>query len=327
MQHMSRRAVLATAGLLAGGTALRASAQSGYPNRTVTLISPAAPGSQTDVFSRALAVPLSQRLGKSVVIENRPGAGGLVGTQTLVRAAPDGHTLLYASNSGFLISPNLRRPPPFETPRDLAPIAITLSGPSVIVVGRKVSAGTIQDFVAELRANPGKYNLGSHGVGAFSHVAMEMFMGETRTEMVHVPYNGGGPLGAAFMAGDVDVALLDVLTARPLVDSGRGRVLATVGERRSPVYADAPLVAETVAPNLAMDFWLGIFAPAGTPAEIIERLHADINEVTRSPEGRSRAAENSMLTEPLPLPELRAKIAREWAEWQRVIRERNIAGS
>ena len=324
MRSMTRRALVAAAGSLSVMAPSLGRAQSGYPSRNVSILSPAAPGSQTDVFSRALAVPLGQRLGRPVVVENRPGAGGIVGTLATVRAAPDGHTILYASNSGLLIAPHLRRPAPYNTPRDLVPIAITLSGPSVIVVNRNITAATIEDFVGELRANPGKYNLGSHGVGAFSHVAMEMFMATTRTEMVHLPYNGGGPLGAAFLAGDVHVALLDVLTARPLVDSGRGRVLATVGERRSPVFPDAPLVSETVAPNLAMDFWLGLAVPAGTPAEIVERLHNEITEITRSEEARARAAHFSMLTDPLPLPALHAKVAREWEEWGRVIRDRNI---
>ena len=326
MRRIPRRGVLAATGALATAALAPASAQQGYPNRAVSLISPAAPGSQTDVFSRALSVPLGQRLGRPVVVENRPGAGGIIGTLATVRAVPDGHTILYASNSGFLISPHLRRPPPYVTPRDLTPIAITLSGPSVIVVNQTVAATTIEEFVAELRANPGKYNLGSHGVGAFSHVAMEMFMAQTGTEMLHLPYNGGGPLGAAFLAGDVHAALFDVLTARPMVASGRGRVLATVGERRSPIFPDAPLVSETVAPGLAMDFWLGLLAPAGTPPEIVERLHTEINDITRSNEGRSRAAEVSMLTEPLPLPALRAKVEREWEEWGRVIRDRNIMG-
>jgi tripartite-type tricarboxylate transporter receptor subunit TctC len=325
MRGTTRRGLLASAGLLASGAALNhARAQPGFPSRTVTIISPAAPGSQTDVFSRGLATPLGQRLGRTVVIENRPGAGGIVGTLAAIRAAPDGHTLIYASNSGSLIAPQLRRPPPYVTPRDLRPVAMTLSGQSVIVVNQAIAANTIQDFVTELRANPQKFNLGSHGVGAFSHIAMEMFMAETGTEMLHLPYNGGGPLGTAFLAGDVHVALFDVLTARPLVAGGRGRVLATVGERRSPVFPEAPLVSETVAPAVGMDYWLGLFAPAGTPPEIIERLHAEVTAISETAESRSRAAEASMLAPPLPLPALRAKVEREWDDWGRVIQNRNI---
>jgi tripartite-type tricarboxylate transporter receptor subunit TctC len=324
----TRRGLLAgAAGIAAGALARPALAQSGFPNRAVTIISPAAPGSQTDVFSRALAPALSVRLGRPVVIENRPGAGGAVGMLAASRAAPDGHTLVYASNSGSLIAPHLRRPPPYVTPRDLTPVALTLSGQSVIVVNRAIQANTIQDFVAELRASPGKFNLGSHGVGAFSHVAMELFMAETRTEMLHLPYNGGAPLAAAVLSGDIHVALFDVLNARPLVAGGQGRVLATVGERRSNVFPDAPLVSETVAPAVNMDYWLGVFAPAGTPAEIVERLNAEINAITESGEARSRAAEASMLATPLALPALRAKVAQEWEDWGKVIRDRNIAAS
>jgi tripartite-type tricarboxylate transporter receptor subunit TctC len=324
MHRITRRGLMAGAGMLAGSGLSQARAQSGFPSRTVTIISPASPGSQTDVFSRILAPPLGERLGRSVVVDNRPGAGGIVGMQAAIRSTPDGHTIIYASNSGSLISPQLRRPPPYVTPTDLTPLAMTLSGPSVIVVNRAIAANTIQDFVAELRANPGKYNLGSHGVGAFSHVAMEMFMAETGTQMVHLPYNGGGPLGSAFLAGDVHVGLFDVLTARPLIAGGQGRVLATVGERRSPIFPDAPLVSETVAPAVAMDYWLGLFAPAATPPEVVERLHNEITAIVRSPENRSRAAEVSMLTEPLSLPALRAKVEREWESWGRLVRERNI---
>jgi tripartite-type tricarboxylate transporter receptor subunit TctC len=328
MESITRRRLVAGTGLFAAAALARpALAQPRFPSRPVTIISPAAPGSQTDVFSRALAPGLSARLGQPVVVDNRPGAGGIVGMQVAMRATPDGHTIIYASNSGSLIAPQLRRPPAYNTPNDMIPLAMTLSGPSVIVVNDAFRATTIQELVAELRANPGKHNLGSHGVGAFSHVAMELFMAETRTEMVHLPYNGGGPLGAAFLAGDVHVALFDVLTARPLIEGGKGRVLATVGERRSPIFPNVPLVSETVAPAVAMDYWLGLFAPAGTPREAVERLHADITATTATEESRSRAAGVSMLVDPLPLEALRDKVQREWADWGRVIRDRNITVS
>lgn len=327
MSITRRQALLAGAGLLAGGMTLPRPAltQPGYPSRNITLIAPVAPGSQTDVFSRLIAPPLGQRLGRSVIVENRPGAGGIVGTLATVRSAPDGYTIMQHSSSGSLVAPQLRNPPPYITPRDLTPVALTLSGPSVIVVGRAISARTIEEFVAELKANPGKFNLGSHGVGAFSHVAMELFMAETGTEMVHLPYNGGGPLSTAFLAGDVHVALFDVLNARPILASGQGRALALVGERRSELMPEVPLVSETVAPAVNMDYWLGVFAPAGTPTEIVERLHTEINTIMQAPESRSRAAEAGMLTAPPSLDALRAKVAQEWDQWGRIIRARNIS--
>ncbi|MCK8786096.1 tripartite tricarboxylate transporter substrate binding protein [Roseomonas sp. NAR14] len=317
-----RRALLLGGACLLAGAAARA--QPGFPNRAITLIAPSAPGSQTDIFSRVLAEPLGRSLGRPVVVENRPGASGILGTLATVRAAPDGHTLVYNSNSGTAIAPQLRRPPPYVTPRDLTPVALTLSGPSVIVVGDAVEAATIEDFVATLRARPGRLNLGSHGVGSFSHVAMEMFMAETRTVLTHIPYNGGGPLGSALLAGDVQVALLDVMTARPLLAQGRGRVLAQVGERRSPLFPDVPLVSETVASSVNMDYWLGLFAPAATPPALVERLHAEVTAAMALPASRARVAEASMLPPAITLPALREKVAREWEEWGRVIRDRDI---
>ncbi len=301
-----------------------ARAQPAYPSRNLTLVAPVAPGSQTDIFSRLLSAPLGQRLGRTVIVENRPGAGGIVGTLATVRAAPDGHTIMQHSSSGSLVAPQLRRPPPYVTPRDLIPIAVTLSGPSVIVVSPAIRATNIGDLVSELKSNPGKFNLGSHGVGAFSHVAMEMFMAETGTEMVHSPYNGGGPLATAFAAGDVQVVLFDVLTARPILASGAGRALAVVGERRATSMPEVPLVSETVAPAVNMDYWLGVFAPAGTPEPIVERLNAEIGAIMETPEFRARATEASMLTTPQPLPAIRARVEKEWEDWGRVIRDRNI---
>lgn len=329
MAGITRRGLVTGAGAAAVGPGLigPALAQAGYPARNLTLVTPVAPGGQSDVFARVLSAPLGARLGRTVVVENRPGAGGIVGTLATVRSPADGYTIMLHSSSGTLVSPQLRRPPPYVTPRDLVPVAVTLSGPSVIVVSSAVRANTIQDFVAELRANPGKYVLGSHGVGAFSHVAMELFMAETGTEMVHSPYNGGGPLSTAFAAGDVQVVLFDILSARPFLSNGTARPLAVVGERRATALPDVPLVSETVAPAVNMDYWFGVFAPAGTPEPIVERLNAEIGAIMGTPEYGARATEASMLTAPQPLPAIRARVEKEWEDWGRVVRERNIVSN
>jgi tripartite-type tricarboxylate transporter receptor subunit TctC len=323
MQIDRRQALMGLGGSATLG-ATGAWAQGDYPNRNVTIIAGVAPGSQTDVFARILAAPLQERLGKPVVIENRPGAGGLVGTQAALRAPADGHTLLYGSNSPLIISPQLRDPMPYVTPRELAPIALTMSGASIIVVKNELPIRTAQELIDHLKANPGRLNLGSHGVGSFSHVAMELFMAETGTEMVHVPYNGGGPLTAAFLGGQIDVVLFDIFSILPHVRAGRARIVAQVGEQRSPLFPDVPLVSEGAAPNVRADYWLGLFAPAGTPAPIIERLHAETRAIMDLPENRSRVEQASMLTPPLTIAELGAKVRREWDEWGRVIRQRNI---
>ena len=323
MAGIDRRSVLAGLGAVA---ALPARAQSAYPNKQITMISPAAAGSQSDVFARILAAPMQQRLGQPVIVENRAGAGGIIGAKAGVTAAPDGYTLVYGSSSGFIIAPQLREPLPYVTPKDLAPIAITLGGPSIITVQPKLGIKTGEELVAYLKANPGKLNLGSHGVGSFSHVAMEMFMAETGTSMAHVPFTGGGPLAQAFMTETIDVALFDVLSIAPQVEAGKARVVAQVGEDRSPLFKDIPLVSETIAPKVKVDYWLGLFAPAGTPTDILDRLHQETVEIMSLGENRERVRQASMATPPLTRAQFAAKVARDWDDWGRVIRDRKLGG-
>ena len=324
MPAIDRR--MALTGLAAAGLAGPARAQAGYPNRQITMISPAAAGSQSDVFARILAAPMQQRLGQPVIVENRAGAGGIIGARAGVTAAPDGYTLVYGSSSGFIIAPQLREPLPYMTPRDLAPIAITLGGPSIITVQPRLPIRTAEELVAYLKANPGKLNLGSHGVGAFSHVAMEMFMAETGTSMAHVPFNGGGPLAQAFMTETIDIALFDVLSIAPQVEAGKARVVAQVGEDRSPLFKEIPLVSETIAPKVKVDYWLGLFAPAGTPDDILDRLHKETVDIMSLGENRQRVLQASMLTPPLTRAQFTAKVARDWDDWGRVIRDRKLGG-
>ncbi len=329
MKRIDRRRALqgigatAAAGLAMPGLVR---AQGAWPARQITIISPAAAGSQSDVFARVLGNPLSQKLNVPVIIENRGGAGGLIGTRAGVTAAADGHTLVYGSSSGFIIAPQLREPLPYHTPRDLEPIAITLGGPSIITVQPKLGIKTAADLVAYLKANPGKLNLGSHGVGSFSHVAMEMFMAETGTSMAHVPFNGGGPLAQAFMAGTVDVVLFDVLSISPQVEAGNAHVVAQVGYDRSPLFKDVPLVSEAVAPKVKADYWLGLFAPKGTPTAVLDRLHKETMEIMAQDDNRERVRKASMATPPLTRAQFSAKVNPEGEDWGKVIRERKLGG-
>ena len=327
MVRVSRRTMMQGVGAAAGGLALpnvvRAQA---WPSRQVTIISPAVAGSQSDVFARILAAPLQHRLGVPVIIENRGGAGGVIGTRAGVAAVPDGHTLVYGSSSGFIIAPQLREPVPYVTPKDLVAVAQTLGGPSIITVQPRLGIKTGEELVAYLKANPGKLNLGSHGVGAFSHVAMEMFMAETGTSMAHVPFNGGGPLAQAFMAGTIDIALFDVLSISAQVEAGNARVVAQVGFERSSLFPDVPLVSEAIAPKVKVDYWLGLFAPAGTPFEIADRLHRDTMEIMAAAENRERVRKASMLVPPLTRAQFIEKVSKEWDDWGKVIRERKLGG-
>jgi tripartite-type tricarboxylate transporter receptor subunit TctC len=295
-----------------------------WPARAITIIVPVAAGSQADVFARIIADKISPRLGVPVVIENRPGGGQVVGTSAALKAAPNGYTLLHGNLSSLIISPQLRNPAPYDTTKRAQAITMTMSGPSVLVVDPKLPIRTAKELIAYAKANPGKLNYGSHGAGSFTHVSSEMFKGITGTDMVHIPYAGGAKLSIGFLSGEVQVVIFDLVSIRPHVESGKARVIAQVGDRRSPIYPDIPLLSEAVDPALATDFWLGMVAPAGTPAPVVERLNKEITAALDSPEIKKRGEPASMSPAPTSAQAFNDRLAKEWALWGNVIKERNI---
>ena len=270
---MTKAIALALGAVLGSTGAVLAEDPSNYPSRQITILVAVAAGSQADQFGRLIAEPLQRKLGKPVVIENRPGGGQVTGVNAAAKAAPDGYTLVHGNLSGFIISPQLRNPVPYNTPRDFAPIALTLSGPNVLVVDPKLPIHTAAELIAYAKANPGKLNYGSHGAGSYTHVSTELFKGITGTDMVHVPFNGGGPLTVGFLSGQVQVVIFDLVSIQQHVQSGKARVIAQIGDERSPLYPEVPLLSETIDPALASDFWMGMAAPAGTPQPVVE--HAE----------------------------------------------------
>jgi tripartite-type tricarboxylate transporter receptor subunit TctC len=312
------------AGFLVAAGVRPSSAQSNYPTRNITIVVAVAPGSQADVFARLIADQLSARLGKPVIVENRPGGGQVVGGSAAAKAAPDGYTIFHGNLSGLIISPQLRNPVPYNTPRDFAPITLTFSGPSVLVVDPKLPIKNAKELIAYAKANPGKLNYGSHGAGSFTHVSTEMFKGITGTDMVHIPFNGGGPLTVGFLSGQVQVVIFDLISVRAHVEAGKARVIAQVGDQRSPLYPDVPLLSETVDPALATDFWLGMVAPAGTPPDIVARLNKEITEIIKLPHIKAKGETASMLPAPMSTKAFGDKLAKEWALWGKVIKDRGI---
>ena len=282
------------------------------------------PGSQSDVFARMLAEQLQQRLGQSVVVENRPGGGQVIGVAAVAKAAPDGYTLIHGNLSGLIISPQLRDPPPYVTPKDFVPVAVTYSGHNFLLVDEKLPIKTTAEFIAYAKANPGKLNYGSHGVGSFTHATFEMFKGITGTDMVHIPYSGGGPLTVGFVTGQVQVMLLDLITAKPHIESGKARNIGQVGNQRSPNFPDVPLLSETVDPALTADFWLGVAAPAGTPPDVVARLNREINAIVNTQAFKDKGAQASMIAQNQSPQQFGDKLAQEWALWGKVIRDRKL---
>ncbi|MCC6778628.1 MAG: tripartite tricarboxylate transporter substrate binding protein [Hyphomicrobiales bacterium] len=295
-----------------------------YPSKTITIVVTVQAGSQSDLFARLVAERLQNRLGKPVVVENRAGGGQTIGAAAAAKSIPDGYTLLQGNTSAMIISPQLRDPMPYVTPKDFEPITLMASGPSVLVVNPRLPIHTAEELVAYAKANPGKLNYGSHGAGSFTHAMTELFMGATGIDMVHVPYNGGGPLSIGFLSGSVDVVIFDLVAIRPHVESGKARVIAQVGSRRTAQYPSVPLISETITPNITADFWVGMAAPAGTPADVVARLDREISAIMTEPEVKAKAEAVSMAYVPGTPKSFSDLVAREWDLWGRVVRDRKI---
>ena len=201
---------------------------------------------------------------------------------------------------------------------------MTLSGPSVLVVDPKLPINNAAELIAYAKANPGKLNYGSHGAGSFTHVSTELFKGITGTDMVHVPFNGGGPLAVGFLSGQVQVVIFDLVSIHEHAKAGKARVIAQVGDQRSPLYKDIPLLSESVNPALAADFWLGMAAPAGTPQPIVDRLNREINAIINTPEFKAKGDTVSMYPQNRSAKDFGDKLAREWKIWGDVIRDKKL---
>src|SRR5436305_4248529 len=256
--------------LIAAGTA---AAQS-YPQRPVHMIVPYAVGGASDVTARVVAGKLSERLGQPIVVDNRTGAGGAIGTEAVARAASDGYTLLLASASEIVQLPVVTRAP-YDPVRDFAPIAMVSDIALVLVAHPSLGVQNVQQLIALAKAKPGAINYGSAGVGATSHLAMAMFNAMTTTKMVHVPYKGSAPATADLVAGHLQAGTPTLPAALPYEKSGQLKVLAVTSAKRWPTLPNVPTLAESGLPDYGCILWTGLMAPAGTPPEIIARLYRE----------------------------------------------------
>jgi tripartite-type tricarboxylate transporter receptor subunit TctC len=270
---------------LAGVLALActsALAQQAYPNRPVRLIVGFAPGGNTDTVARLVGQRLGERLGTQVVIDNRGGAGGTIGTELAARAAADGHTLTMGTTTTHAIAvaayPKLR----YDPVKDFTPVALVAVAPYLLVVNQSVAAKTLRDFVALAKAQPGKLNYGSAGQATTTHLVMVTFANRAGLDMVHVPFKGNGPATTAVLGGEVQALFGAVPPLIPHVATGKLRALAISSAERSPTLPDVPTVAESGYPGFDMTLWLGFFAPAGTPAAVIKRLESELTQIAQS---------------------------------------------
>jgi tripartite-type tricarboxylate transporter receptor subunit TctC len=244
--------------------------------KPVRLIVGTAPGGPIDFSARLAAQKLTEALGQSVVVENRTGAGGTIGTEYVAKAAPDGYTLLMASAATLCITPNLYPKIPYDTLKDFAPVSTVAAVSYLLVVHPSIPANTVQEFIALAKAEPGRLRFGSAGSGSVTHLGVELFKSMAGVDLLHVPYKGAGPAMIDLLGGQLDFMIDSLLTSTPLVKAGKLRALAQTSMRRSVVWPDLSTIAETVLPGYEVSTWFGLVAPAATPREIILKLNGAI---------------------------------------------------
>jgi tripartite-type tricarboxylate transporter receptor subunit TctC len=310
---------LAVLALVAGS----AFAQS-YPNRPVKVIIPWPPGQATDLAARIVGDKLSQQLGQPFVMENKPGAGGSIGTEMVAKAAPDGYTLLAASSGPISIMPNLQKIP-YDPLKDLAPISLIAAAPFALVVPPNFPAANAKEFVALVRANPGKYTFASSGTGATAHMFAELFNSMAQLKAVHVPYKGSAPALTDVIGGQVAYAIETVASVGGHAKSGRLKVLGVTTARRSAALPEAPPLAEAAdIPGYDAAAWIGYAAPPGTPRDILVKLAAEIQKAVQSADLKERYVVLGMDTASNTPDEMMAMMRREQDRYASIIRNANI---
>ena len=294
-----------------------------YPNRPIRFIVPFAPGGDTDVVGRALAQKLGESIGESVVVDNKGGGNGILGTELAAKSPADGYTILVGA-TGFVINPSLYRNLPYDALRDFVPVSLIATAPHVLVVHPSVPVKSVKDLISLARTHPGQLSFSSGGNGASSHLSGAMFNVMAQTRMLHVPYRGAGPAAIAVVSGEVSSAFLGVLAALPHVKSGRLRGIAVTGIKRSPAAPELPTIAEAGVPEFESGGWFGILAPARTPGGIIARLNAELVKIAHRPDVRAKfVSEGSDVVGSTP-EHFAEYIRQQLSRWARIIKEADI---
>jgi tripartite-type tricarboxylate transporter receptor subunit TctC len=290
-----------------------------YPTRSIRLIIPFPPGGSNDVVGRIVANQLGQKLGQQVFVDNRAGAGGVVGTDLAAKANPDGYTLLVISVA-HAVDPWIYKVP-FDPIKDFVPVGILGTGTNVLTVNPKTSIHSVQELIDLAKAKPGFLNYGSAGIGSFQNLSGELFKLMAGVDIVHVPYKGGGPALFAVIAGEEQVMFSSIVQTVPSIQSGALRALATGGAKRSPILPDLPTIAEAGVPGYVAADWWGIIAPAGTPAPIVDKLHGAIDEVLQSADTKKYMDQQGATPLFMSSAEFGQYIASEIAKWGPVVQK------
>jgi tripartite-type tricarboxylate transporter receptor subunit TctC len=290
-----------------------------YPSKPIRLIVPFPPGGPADIFGRALAHGMSERLGQAVVIENVGGVGGVIGLDRLAKSAADGYTLALNNAGTLAIAPFALSKIPYEVDKAFALITVVVRVPEVVAVHGSVPAADFAQFIAYARAHPGKVNYGSSGSGSITHLAGELLKSEARLDMVHVPYKGAAPAVTDLVGGQVQMGVFDVPVLLPHIRAGKLKALAVTSAKRAPSLPDVPTTTELGYPGVTSDNWYGLVAPAATPAQIRERIHAAAVGALRSPALIEQYANVSGVASPGTPQDYAAFLAAEQAKWSRIV--------
>ncbi len=304
------------------GLAQWAAAQA-YPTKPMRLVVPYPPGGPTDFVGRAISARLTELLGQQMVVDNRPGAGTIIGSELIARAAPDGYNLLFGTGGGTFLVPLILPKVPYDPQKDFAPVAMLVISPQVLVVHPGVGANSVKELIAVAKAKPGQLNFSSVGTGTSPHLGGELFKSLAGVDMVHVPYKGTAPAMTDLIAGRVQLAWSSIPTVLAHVQAGRLKMLGIGGTRRSPALPDIPTIADTL-PGFELATWYAIFAPTGTPAAIISRLNAETAKVLRDADLVKRFSEQGLEPTVMTPAELKRYTENDVNRWARLIKAANI---
>jgi tripartite-type tricarboxylate transporter receptor subunit TctC len=316
---------LTLAAALAGVFAMNAAGADDYPSHPIKLIVPFAPGGAADAIARIIGKRVSETIGQPMVIENRGGAGAIIGTEDVHKADPDGYTLLLGQAGPISINPGVYKSLPYDPEKDFAPITMTTDYPYVLVVNAKLPVKTFQDFIAMVKAKPGEYNYGTTGVGSSNQLVTELLSSRAGLKMVHVPYRGTALAVADLLAGQVTMVFSDPVSALPHLQAGTLRALAVTTKQRSSVAPDVPTIAESGYPGFEAIAWHGILAPANTPAPIIDKLHDQIVAALNDPPTKALIVAQSIQIVGDTPKEFAAFIKQDIAQWKAVAIQANVS--
>jgi tripartite-type tricarboxylate transporter receptor subunit TctC len=291
-----------------------------YPEKTIRIVVPYPPGGFNDTLGRIVAQKLGEAWGQPAVVENRPGGGTLIGTDSVAKAPPDGHTLLVVAFP-FAVNPSLYAKLPYDTVKDFAPLLLAGQTPNLLVVNPQVPIHSVKELIAAAKAKPGSLSYGSTGSGSSNHLSMELFRTMTGVELVHVPYKGSAPMVTDLLGGHVQVAFDNTPNVLPQVKAGKLRALAITGAMRSEMVPDVPTVSEAGVPGYEVGVWFGIVAPAGTPPAVLAKLNGELNRILAMPDVKQKFADQGVEPVGGPPERFAEHLKAQIEKWTKVVKE------